>query len=612
MADPDDLKKGDDSSVGEEIRQPDIETADCDEPVITTEETSADDPDIVSDDAVSTELKLASRSTVRGICRKIYRNVSIFEDFNEHKYRDVLQNYDAYMHTYDSLASMWKEHYANVQQSVDLALGLSPDESGKDGVELTIDEREKIRQVGCIALFGCGFNPTRELSPKVIKALADGLAELILVDFSRNSLRSSINFFLAIGIKPKAAYQMDLTMGAAAHMNTYAINLWKEMDEAHEAGHLKVYIDLITNEVDAIIDAYERGESIPGFFENFPIEEDDRPGLAVSSMVTAATFLTIHDYLLKAVKKSKGIDVADKNPLISDLRETHAKFNAFILRLNAAKMVELSKDNANILIVTDVNKVNLIQGSNPGQDNPHPVEETLESVKSAIDASVRRNEPLRQDLLRYTDNEARMSRDGNNEEPLEDIIGSVAAIRDLTFEALGSEKTRQWMWWDDPGNGYDDYGHGHKVRAIKYKYDKGRKRTIIGLLQNLPDEVIANGDPVTAARIVKKELDERIAKEQTHRGFANQSSLQWLEELEIPRADIPQGMMEMHCPHMCGGAAEIIDNVPGKIIEQGWEQVFEYLQKEYNWQQDNVTRGHVITGMEWLRRFIEALRDLDS
>ncbi|MBU0668078.1 hypothetical protein KJ951_00335 [Patescibacteria group bacterium] len=554
-----------------------------------------DDRPSVEDASVG--IKGEARSIEQEICRKTYRGVPIFDDLNAHRYREVLESYESYMLAYESMAAMWKDHYANVQRAIDLAIGLSPSRSGKSSYKITPHEREKLQEIGRIAVFGCGFNPTRELSPKMIQALADGLVELILVDFSRKSLRSSINFFLAIGIKPKAAYQMDLTMGTAAYINSYATNLKREMDEAPGGCDLNIFIDLIDNEVDSIIEAYEKGRNIPGFFNNYPMNEDDRPGLAVSTMVTAATFLTIYDYLLKIVKKSEMADV-----LIEKLRAIHAKFNAFVLRLNATKIAELSKDNSNVLIITDVNKVNLPSAQITNDVKPADAESIRNAINALVNGSATATDSL---LAEFVDNEIRMSRDGRTCESLEEIVRSVAAIRDATFVTLGPGKhnpasPRNWMWWDDPGNESDDPGHGHEVHVVNYRLDKGVKRTIIGLFKNLPADIIASGDPVAAAHFIKDELTENNDSE---------ACLRWLVELNIPLEDVPpDDMLDRHRPYMNKGAYQIIDQVPREDIERGWEQALAYLQKEYDWQNDGITRGHIKTGMDWLRRFVKELR----
>jgi hypothetical protein len=546
--------------------------------------------------------------------QRTFRGVPLFYDYHEDDYRAVLTSYEAYMLEYEALASGWQDHYDNVQGSVDLALGLSPRDDKNGTNEITPEEREKLKQIGCIALFGCGFNPTRELSPKLKKALHEGMIDLILVDFSRSSLRSSINFFLGLGIKPKAAYQTDLTNGAAANINTFLDRDKKWLEISREGFNLETYITRIDVEVNALIGAFETGERTTGFLDSYPMNEEDRPGLAVSTMVTAATFLTIYGQILNIIRKAEKDTGKEKPELIAKLRAIHARFNAFVLRLNATKMAELCKDKANVLIITDVNKVNLPDtGSSDQKDrcaeeNPEAMTERIMDAIKALVSGVGIADP---ELVKKVGNEARMSRKGGEEESLREIIGSVNSLGYMDFETLGEKEPRQWMWWDDPGNEIDGPGHGHKVQAINFKLDKRRWMMIINLLQNLPGEVIANGDPMTAARTIKSELSGGAENGQGTQDdiSSRQACLEWLKKLAIPKVDVPTDMTERHRPFMHKGALEILHKVYPNIIRQGWEPVLAYLQKEHQWLEDERTRGHVITGMDWLRRFVEELRE---
>jgi hypothetical protein len=547
----------------------------------------------ILDDPIS-GLRKHARSIEQGICREVHENVPIYGDPREGRYRDVLTKYEQYMIKYESRATRWQKHLSNIKRTIAAAIGLSQDQD-----EFTEEEREKLREIGIIAIFGSGGNPTRGLPDKLLTALQSELVKIILIDFSKHALESAINNFSNIGITPLAAYQMDLSMGTTAHINNYAMDLKEKMDNSPDGGDVHTYIRLIENEIESIIEAYETGKPIPGFFNNYPIIEEHRPGLAISEMVTAATFLPIYEYLLQVIRLAEKADSVKKNELIARLNKIHAKFNAFILRLNSAKMVEMCTDNANVLILTDVNKV-----------SPTPRDElqsTAEDIKAAIDVLVSGKGDGDPVLAGCADYEVRMSRNGCSEDPLKSIIGSVAAIRDLTFETLGQDeqdKDHQWMWWDERA-------HGHRVEVVKFKMDRGRKKTIVGLLQNLPHQIAESGDPVTAARMIMEKLQQQIESEEPEHGFTGRSCLQWLRELQLHPLPIPEEILGSNRKYMHKGAREILENVPREIIEQGFQEVLVHLQKHHNWVDDagGITRRHIATGLDWLRRFSEALRE---
>lgn len=528
----------------------------------------------------------------------------IYADYDEHNYREVLNDYERYMITYDSLASNWPDHYRKIQQSIDEAMGL------KRGKKISEAEEKTLRSTGIIALFGCGYNPTRELSPKMLQALKDKMIDVVLVDFSKYALKTAINFLNSQNIQPKAAYQMDLSGGAATYLRTF-ITEHKRHLGGNLNGKLEVFLDEVIKEAEALMQNYKyRDERIPGNSNRYLMHEGDRPGLAVSTMVAAATFLTVYEGLQKIVSAySEYLSPAERESHMRKIQEMHARYNAFVMGMNSAKMANLCRDKGRVLIITDVNKISyeLPEETNGNVDEEirKKQAETVARIRASVEDRLLGNPPEESDLLPLIKKEIRMSRIGALAEPLEDIVRDPFMTRKMVMAAIDEFRSNQgWMWWDDPR-------HGHEVRTVAYEVAKNKKIPLIGILSNLPREIESSEDPERAAMFVRTQIKEQIRALPLYSKSAAdlQETLTRLANLKLPDIeDFSDELMESHKGYVCKAGRELLSLVSWDTLATSWKEVHTYLIKERNWKNDDITRGHIKAGMHWLKKFVAALK----
>lgn len=396
--------------------------------------------------------------------------VPIQEDYFNWYYRDLLNDYDGYMLYYESMAGCWENHYHNVQKSIDRALGLG------EGGDLTAEEREKLKKVGCLAIFGSGCNPARELSPKLIQALAERDLELVLSDFSSRALTGAVNRLSQIGIEPKAAYQIDLTMGISGHLHEDVERFSQGVDYFANPGKIDVFFSRLENQMDSLLKIHEEGGKMPDFvFDHYSIKEKESIGLAVSTMLAAATFLTVYGKLFDLINKNFGhLDSSQR--FSQRLKQLHAKYNAFILKFSSTNISELCGDNADVLVVSDVNKVSLPSPDRLGLKNVRPnnqLKVIYEKIRAAVDAVVSMSDDATEsDLISTVDFETRIGSDGSTEESVEKVLSSMTAMKGRIFTPVLSGNPMQWVWWDELMISEDNYGHGHKVQTSHFKLKK--------------------------------------------------------------------------------------------------------------------------------------------
>lgn len=528
-------------------------------------------------------------------------NVPVYCEYKEHIFRRLLRDYEGYMLNYESAARRpkWKEHYKRIQETIDSLLGL---DSAKNTTQLTKEEIKTLKSLGHFALFGCGFNVTRELSPRLKKALRETKIQIVLVDFSKKALKSSIDFLAEEGITPAAAYQMDLTMGAASVLNTFRNELrsFKYNDSLGSIEEYKSYLEDISRKLDTMIKQFESEKKFRDMFDDYQMREDHRPTAVVSTMVTTATFLTIFDELVK--------QFAPYPELHEDLERLHAKYNAFIVRLNAAKLTNLCKGNGKVCMIMDVNKICI--DVDPTIKRGDEREIIIEEIRDSLDAVLEsgdQNVALSKEGA-STREELRISRDGANTEPLEQLLNDVGVAGQQTSKKIEDVHILgRWHWWDE-----NDFGqeHGHRVEAVAFSVNN-MKTEIRELLDQLPDYIKEEGDPEKAAMEFKALLNAAVSRENQNHNSSYGRIIDFLNEVEVPEIsceDLPEEMLERRRPYVFKAGYELINLAHSKIWESKWEKVLEYLIKERKWSDDGYTQEHVKTGLDWLRKFLSALK----
>lgn len=530
------------------------------------------------------------------LCNIPYKGVLIYGDTEEFKYKNVLKEYEEFMLMYESMASEWEKHYRRIQKSIDNALGIKKYMSD----DLV---RETLSKVGCITLFGCGYNPTRELSNKLKNALRKGYVRLVLVDFSKKALRSATDFLLNSGIKPGAAYQMDLTSGVVGTIDSYMRRLYSEAGGKLPRGtnRLQMYVDLVEQNVDRIIERYKNEGVVPGNFKGYLVRDCDKAGLAVSPMMAAATFLTVYYKLINIIVENTDDDEEREN-LLEQVKNIHSKFNAFVVQLVSGQMLEFCKDEGSALIMAEINKVDLgldIDQHSEVLDEKLWLEqaELAAEVRDAVEYGTEDEETGK--LLESVRTEVRISRQGLSPELMEDVVRSTPSI-DNRYEVI-TEPGEEWWWWDEP------LSHGHIVRKVQFKKEKKGRFNALDLLMLLPEEIQVSADPKLIAENITGESSEGD-------NDINDTGLSWLKGLNLSDAPPQDESLEGHRPYALLAATELIKFVPEDILIQGWRVSLEYLQRDLEpaskrWLVDNRTKRHVQVGYSFLVELVTALNE---
>lgn len=529
------------------------------------------------------------------LCNTSHRRVLVYADAHADQYRQVLEQYETFMAEYESNAGHWKEHYDNMQHALDKSMGIR--------ANMTDEElKEVLSRVGCITIFGCGYNPTRELSKKLMKGLRKGYARLVLVDFSQKALRSAIDFLDQVGIKPGAAYQMDLTLGSVASVDSY----FNQLSKSSKAGagidetKLRLYLDLINELIDSLMVQLKVNGLVAGAFRGYIMKDEDKPGMAVSTMVAAATFMTIYGKLINLIERNV-VDPEIVSELKREATRIHSKFNACVVQMITAQMLNFCKDEGSAVIVTEVDKINLGLGTDPHahdveNEEIRKLEEQAALVRKAVQDNGKTPE-LQQHLDTVTIN-PKISQTGDKVD-FEQVVKDTPLF-DKKFQVVLGPK-RQWLWWDEPMD------HGHTVVQLAFRAARIPNQDVLELIKYVDKNTSESAD---AKKILDKIL-KAPAQNAEKGGVMNNPGIKWLRSLKLIDFELTPDMIG-HLPFACESMYQLLNLVPAEYLSQGWEAALAYLCEKEDWLNDACTERHLKVGYKLLIELIRAINEFEE
>ncbi len=529
------------------------------------------------------------------LCNTAHRRVLVYADAHEDQYRQVLDQYETFMAQYESNAGNWKEHYDNIQHALDKSMGIR--------ANMTDEElKEVLSRVGCITIFGCGYNPTRELSRKLMKGLRKGYARLVLVDFSQKALRSAIDFLDQSGIKPGAAYQMDLTLGSVGSIDSYFNQLSKSSNVSTRIDEtkLRLYLDLVNELIDSLMVQLKANGLVAGAFRGYIMKDEDKPGMAVSTMVAAATFMTIYGKLLNLIERNV-VDPEIVSELKQEATRIHSKFNACVVQMITAQMLNFCKDEGSAVIVTEVDKINLGLGTDQHahdveNEEVRKLEEQAALVRKAVQDDGRTPE-LKKHLDTVT-TDPKISQTGDKVD-FEQVVKDTPLFDKRFQVALG--RKRKWLWWDEPME------HGHTVMQLAFRAARIPNQDVIDLIKYVDKQT---GESADAKKILDK-IMEAPAQNPGKDHVLNNPGIKWLRSLELIDFELTEDMVG-HMPFACESMHQLINLVPAEYLSLGWEASLAYLSEKEDWLTDACTERHLKVGYKLLIELIRAINEFEE